>query len=530
MEVLYNAQIHTMNPGQPTVSAVVIANNQIKTLGGEEMLTLFPNARRKDMEGRFILPGFVDSHIHLQQYALQKRKIDCETNQKESIINLVFEMAKKTPPGTWILGHGWNQNDWGGEWPSAAELDKAAPNHPVYLTAKSLHAGWVNSQAMRLAGITQNSPDPKGGVILRFSNGHPKGILLEKAMDMVNLVIPVPAPEELAKIFKDVIPELWKLGLTSIHNFDKENSFRALQILHQNNELDIRVLQALSYETMEEDLARGLHTGMGNDTLRIGPLKLFSDGALGPHTGAMIDPYVNEPENYGLLQLTGEDIVAIGRITSQAGISLAIHAIGDRANREVLNGLHELRSFERERNLPPLRHRIEHVQVIHPDDINRLGNLDVMASMQPLHAISDMEMAERSWGDRSKFAYAWKSLLEEGATLLFGSDAPVDIPNPFEGIHAAITRRRRDGSPSVEGWQPSQRISTKQAIQAYTTKPAHAAGMEDRLGILAPGFYADLIVLEFDPFHCDPAILLDASPTATMANGRWVWQEGQVSN
>jgi predicted amidohydrolase YtcJ len=259
--------------------------------------------------------------------------------------------------------------------------------------------------------------------------------------------------------------------------------------------------------------------------LRIGNIKAFMDGALGPHTAAMFQPYIGEGENRGILNMDGEELFEHGRKAAQVGLGMTVHAIGDRANHEVLDAYEQLRQYESEHHLPHLRHRIEHVQVIHPDDAARLGKLNVIASMQPIHATSDMLMADAFWGpERSRLAYAPKTQLDFGARLALGSDAPVETPNPFVGLHAAVTRRRADGSPSAEGWYPEQRLTLAQAWEGYTLGPAYAAYMEDRLGRLAPNHLADLIALEKDPFECDTNDLLALESSATMVNGEWVWQ------
>jgi predicted amidohydrolase YtcJ len=245
----------------------------------------------------------------------------------------------------------------------------------------------------------------------------------------------------------------------------------------------------------------------------------------------MFQPYLNEPSNRGMLFLDGEQIYDYGQQAAVGGLSLAVHAIGDRANDEVLNAIARLREYERktaseagEYRGAPLRHRIEHVQVLHPKDVSRLADLGVVASMQPFHVISDMQMADRFWGERASLSYAWKAQLESGATLAFGSDAPVDSPNPFWGLYAAVTRRRFDGYPGPQGWYPEQCLSLGQALKAYTTGAAYAAGLEDRLGNRAPGFLADLLVLNDDPFTCEAEQLRYLQPMATMIGGEWVFQ------
>ncbi len=238
----------------------------------------------------------------------------------------------------------------------------------------------------------------------------------------------------------------------------------------------------------------------------------------------MFESYVDESQNRGILILDNEQVYEYGRLAAESGLSLAVHAIGDRAVHEVLEGFTRLRSYERKCGLPALRHRIEHVQTIHPEDAGRLADLEVIASMQPIHAPSDMVIADRLLGERAAFSYAWRTQVQHGARLAFGSDAPVEIPNPFQGLHAAVTRRRVDGSPGPEGWFPEQRLTVREAIEGFTLGPAFAAGMENRLGRLSAGFLADLTVVETDPFTCDPADLYSIQPTATMVGGEWVWQ------
>jgi hypothetical protein len=320
---------------------------------------------------------------------------------------------------------------------------------------------------------------------------------------------------------------LWQIGLTGAHDFDRRLCFAALQVLHERGELSLRITKSLPLEDLEHAIALGLRTGFGDDLLRIGSIKAFADGALGPRTAAMLQPYEGEPDNRGMLLLDAEELFEHGRSAVQNGLSLAVHAIGDRANHEVLNALTQLRAVERQLSpeRPALRHRIEHVQIIHPDDAGRLVQAGIIASMQPIHATSDYLMADRYWGERSASAYAWRTMLEHDTPLAFGSDAPVESPNPFWGLHAAVTRQRPDGSPGTQGWYPEQRLSVIEALQGFTTGAAYAAGMEDRLGMLASGFLADLLVLDTDPFTSQPEALMDIRPLGTMVEGQWVYRK-----
>ena len=528
MKLLYNANIHTLDSKYPSASAILIAGGRIIAVGDRDKLESLAHGKleKQDMKGKTILPGLTDAHIHLQFYSLGLAKVDCETKTKEECLNRVAERARNSKHGEWVLGHGWNQNEWsvGGEWPTASELDAIAPNNPVYLTAKSLHAAWANTAALNLANITADSPNPKDGAIQRDAKGQATGILLETAMGLVGGVVPEPTINDIEQAIQKAQPILWKMGITGVHDFDRRDSFMALQSLRARSKLKLRVNKNIPVESVEQANALGLRTGFGDEWLWIGSVKAFMDGALGPHTAAMFQPYENEPENKGILNMDGEELFEHCRKAADVGLSMTVHAIGDRANHEVLNAYEQLRKYETEKGLPHLRHRIEHVQIIHPDDAPRLAKLNVIASMQPIHATSDMFAADRFWGERSKFSYAWRTQLNHGAPIAFGSDAPVESPNPFWGLHAAVTRQRADGSPSAEGWYPEQKLTLAEALSAYTLGAAYAANAEDRLGKLAENYLADLIVLDEDPFKIDPENLLSLNAAATMINGEWVLQ------
>jgi predicted amidohydrolase YtcJ len=524
MKLIHNVRAYTFDPTCPSVSVIGIEAGRIVAAGGAELLSKHKQAEHEDMGGRIVIPGLIDAHIHLQEYALSKQVVDCELESKSEILHRVTERARETPPAEWIRGHGWNQNTWGGEWPTVAELDAVAPDNPVYLTSKSLHSAWVNSAALKMAGISSSSQEPANGRILRDGHGNPSGVVFEEAVKLIEAAIPEPTPEALAKTFQHTIPELLSMGLTGVHDFDKRTCFQALQLLRGNGDLQLRVVKSIPLELLSHAVELGLRTGFGDDFLQIGSVKFFSDGALGPHTGAMFEPYVDEPQNRGILILDGERLFDYGCQAVNHGLSLAVHAIGDRAVHETLNGFARLRDYERKQRLPMYRHRMEHVQTIRPEDATRLAELDIIASMQPIHCPSDMFMADRLLGLRAKFSYAWRTLLERGTRLAFGSDAPVENPNPFHGLHAAVTRCRADGSPGSEGWFPEQRITVKSALEGFTLGPAYAAGMEDRLGRLTPGFLADMIVLETDPFKSDHGDLYNIRPVATMVGGLWVWK------
>jgi hypothetical protein len=527
MLILFNGRIVTNDPAVPRAGALAIDHGKVIATGSEDkILAAFGDrSEKEDLHGLTVWPGLTDAHIHLDLYAAGLAMVDCEVDHRAEVLRRIAERARATPPGEWIRGHGWNQNLWPEGFGSAADLDAVAPNHPVYLTAKSLHASWANSAALRLAGVTSATPNPANGQILRDPHGLPSGILLEDAMALVENVIPPMTAEQLTHPLRQAQPNLWKFGLTGVHDFSQTTCFSALQILDLSGELRLRVVKSIPLPHLSEAARLGLRSGYGSAFLRIGSVKLFSDGALGPHTAAMLQPYEDDPTNHGLLFLDHEQILEYGQTASQAGLSMAIHAIGDRANHETLLAYTQLRQFEAAQSLSHPRHRIEHVQCTHPADLKRLADLDIIASVQPIHATSDMDMADRYWGQRCNGAYPFHSLLSAGTHIAFGSDAPVESPNPFLGIHAAVTRRRPNGYPNADGWHPEQRISLEQALAGYTSGPAFAAGLENSLGRLAPGYAADLIVLSVDPESIPPQDLYTIQPLATMVAGQWVWRQ-----
>jgi predicted amidohydrolase YtcJ len=526
MHILYHANIITQDPTNPQVTALAIDQGKIIAVGSSEQLLAECSAKdlKTDLGGKTVWPGLTDSHLHLENYARALQYIDCETDSKEECLLRVAERARTQPEGTWILGHGWNQNVWEAGYGTASDLDKAAPNHPVYLTTKSLHAAWANSRALELAHITPSSPDPKDGVIQRDNDGKLTGILFESAMEIVPQVIPASSPEALVDAIDAAQHALWKLGLTGVHDYDPKTCFVALETLDLHGRLRLRVVKGIPLDLLPHAIGLGLHTGFGSNYLRMGSVKLFADGALGPQTAAMLQPYEGSMDNIGSLFLDREQVFETGQQAVENGISVAIHAIGDHANHEILAGYAQLRQYEKMRHLPHLRHRIEHVQLLHHDDLNGLAKLDIIASVQPIHATSDMHIADRYWGKRAENAYAFRTILNSGAHLTFGSDAPVESPNPFLGIHAAVTRRRTDGTPGQDGWYPQQRLTLQEALDGYTTGPAFAAGCEDHWGRLVPGFVADLIVLSQDPYKIEAQDLFQLKPEATMVAGEWVFQ------
>ena len=526
--VLTNGQIHTMDPERPRVSAVAIRGNEIIAAGDDDEMKalLMPEGEWIDLGGRAVTPGLVDAHVHFQWYALNLQRIDLfEVPSLDEALRRVQAAAEEMDRGGWLQGRGWTQDVWPSRaFPTAADLDRVAPDVPVYLIHKSGHAAWANSRALKLAGVTAGTPDPDGGQIQRDEQGRPSGVLFETAMNLVSEQIPEPTVAEVADAMRAAQEQCWQLGLTGIHDFDGRTSFQALQTLHRDSELGLRVVKNVPAYLLEHAVGLGLRSGLGDDWLRIGGVKIFADGALGPRTAYMIEPYEGEPDNRGIAVTDKEEMMAIADEASANGLSLTIHAIGDRANHDVLDVYEAVRDAERAEGRPPLRHRIEHVQVIHPADKDRLAELDVIASMQPSHATADMEMADRYWGERARYSYAWRTMLESGATLVFGSDAPIESIAPLPGLYAAVARRRPDGAPGPEGWYPEQCLTLAEAVHAFTRAAAITSGQEARQGSITPGRLADLTIFDRGIFSAPAEALLKTEIAGTIVGGAFKYR------
>ena len=525
--ILYNGTIYTLDQKQPQASALAIVHGRIFAVGSDdEILALAGgNTIRENLNGAAVYPGFTDAHLHWQWTARTLQEVAIfEIASKELALERVAERAKITPAGQWITGSGWTQELWDGkQFPTAQDLDGVAPDHPVYLRAKSGHAGWANSAALRVAGIDGDTPDPTGGQIGHDANGEPIGILFETAMQLVAQHVPENTLETIADNMEKAQAKALASGLTGFHDFDGPDCLRALQIVRGRGNLHLRALKNVNDYWIEHAYGLGIRWGFGDNWIRIGGLKVFADGALGPRTAHMVDPYEGEPDNYGVVVKDKEEILELVQKATAVGLPSTVHAIGDMAVHNVLDVYAEVRQYEAEHNIPRSnrRHRIEHVQIVHPDDINRLAKLDIVASMQPIHATSDYEMADAYWGKRSNLAYNPRVQLDQGVVVAFGSDSPVDPFDPLKGIYAAVTRRRPDGSPGEDGWYPEARVSVDEALHGWTIGPAYAAGMENDLGRLSPGYLADLVVLDRDLYRIHPNEILEAQVKGTMVEGQW---------
>ncbi|MBT8132264.1 MAG: amidohydrolase [Gammaproteobacteria bacterium] len=475
--------------------------------------------KRIDGAGATLLPGLIDAHGHVLSYGQAVSRVDLvNTRSRAEAVERVATFVEKNPDDPWILGRGWNQELWQNtSFPVAADLDSIADARPVWMGRIDGHAAWANSAALAAANISRLTPDPDGGRILRDNDGNPTGVFIDTAMDLVEKHIPPPTTQQNRRALIVALTRLASLGLTGVHDAGIDlNTAKLYRELDDEKQLPIRVYAMLAEEVYADFGAPLVDNGSGY--LAIQSVKAYLDGALGSRGAAMIRPYSDEPDNAGLLFKTERQFRKLVRATSRKGFQLNVHAIGDKANRVALNG------FSIKGVNSDLRHRIEHAQVIRPDDIPRFAELGIIASMQPTHATSDKNMAEdRIGAGRMSGAYAWRRLLDSGAVLAAGSDFPVEPAEPLFGIHAAVTRQDRDNQPP-DGWYPQQALTRGEALRVFTLDAAYAARQEKHLGSLEPGKRADFVLLAEDIFTIPASEIWNVKVRETWVNGICIYR------
>ncbi|PKW17731.1 amidohydrolase [Saccharopolyspora spinosa] len=485
-------------------------------------------AERIDGRGRVLIPGLHDAHGHFGQLGANVSQLNLAgTKSLQEAMQALKIFAAQHPERQWILGRGWNDVIWGlGRLPSAADLDAVVPDRPVWLVRVDEHAGVANSAALRQVGVTRDTQTPPGGEIVRGPDGTPTGAFVDAAQGLVEQHLPKPTVENIKQNFLAAQRKLNEVGLTSVS--DAGTSAAELAVLHQlanSGELTIRTNSFLTYDAFHELGTKARTDSAANDMLRVRTVKLYIDGALGSHGAAMLQPYADDPGNSGLPQLDTAELK--NRVTQvmRAGFQVATHAIGDAGNRMVLDAYEAVMAEVG----GGMRHRIEHAQVLAVEDIPRLRARGIIASMQPVHATDDMNMAEKRVGHgRIAGAYAWRTMLDQGITIASGSDFPVSSENPFDGLHAAVTRTDRDGQP-VGGWYPEQSMSPEEALRSFTLDAAFAAHQERVLGGLEPGKWADFVILDQDPLDPPPGRARWQTKTLqTWVGGRRVGEYGAL--
>jgi len=527
--VFFGGPIHSLAgpAGDSLVEALGVWGGAIAAVGArsevEQALTTGDGRRPRpvDLRGATLLPGFVDCHTHIGSFGLRLSLVDLDgVTSLEEACEMVRRAAQALPRGRWVRGGGFNKNLWPGRcFPTRSDLDRVAPDNPVALSSKDGHTLWLNSEGLRLAGVNRDTADPPGGEIERNASGEPTGILKETATELGYKVVDQPSPEEYAGCLERAAAEAAARGLVGVHDMEGRESFKALQALRAAGRLGLRVWIYLPEEFLGHLEAVGLQCGFGDPYLRVAGVKAFLDGALGSQTADMLAPYEGSGGR-GLATMTAEAFSALVGRAAAARLPVAVHAIGDRANRKAIDAFEEHLEVSRAGGL---RHRIEHVQLLDPADVPRLGRLGLVASMQPTHAPSDRDMAEAYWGARCATGYAWRSVAAGGAVLAFGSDVPVENLDPLRGIYAAVTRRN-PADPDRAPWYPEEAVSPLEAVRAYTAGAAWAVGAERERGTLEPGKAADLVVLADDILSPggDPGVILRTRVEATVVGGRLV--------
>ncbi len=511
-----NARFRTMNPACPLAEAVAVRDGRVigaGDLGPVKHLIGGPH-REVDLDGRTVMPAFTDAHIHLASYCLRRSEVDLAgTASTHDATQLIAEKSAQLPPGSWVRGGGWDKNRWpGAGFPSAAEIDRVCPDRPVAVSSKDGHALWVNSLALEVAGIGPDSPQPEGGEII-MDQGAPTGVLLERAMELVYRVVPAPDAREVRQAIIEGQRSLHALGITAVHVPEGSLTLSVLRDLYGEEQLMLRVLMMIPAASAESAVQLGLGSGFGDDMLRLGPIKIFADGALGSQTAHMLSPYETRPDSWGIEVTTAAEMVQLVPALAADGFASAVHAIGDAATRAALD------AFAAARTMPWL-HRVEHAQLVSPDDLDRFARLKVTASMQPCHLLSDWDLIDMHWGSRGRTAFPFATLWRQGVNLAFGSDAPVEPVEPLSGLYAAVKRPCVPGAPE-RAWYPQERLEVSDAVRAYTLGPAVAEPGGPNRGMLKEGMWADMIVLADDIFQ-QPDSISDTRVMATYMAGEVV--------
>jgi predicted amidohydrolase YtcJ len=507
--------------------ALAIRNGKVLDRGSADALMVaYPYSRRLDGERRTLLPGLIDAHAHVM--GLGDGLLNVNVMGLESLDSTLEELASyasRYPELTWIRGRGWNQVIWSRDFPTASDLDAVVDDRPVYLTRVDGHAAWVNSEALRIAGINRDTPDPVGGAILKDADGEPNGILIDRAMYLVSQHIPPPNEDEQRLALVTALDEIRSVGLTGVHDAGTSVAgFRLMKEFADAGELTTRIYGMISGagDVFDRLAADGPVIGYARDLLHLRSVKIYSDGALGSRGAALIEDYSDDRGNRGLIFSTEEEFTEMILKVASAGFQAGVHAIGDRGNRVVLNAFENVRDSLGDQGL---RHRIEHAQVVSPTDIPRFRELGIIASMQPVHATSDMNMAGDRLGLRRILgAYAWRTFLDEGVVVAAGSDFPVELTNPFHGLYSAVTRMDQAGRPPG-GWYANQALSREEALYAFTMAAAWAGHMEDVVGSLEPGKWADFILIDRDYFEIPESEIWQIQVLETWVAGETVYRK-----
>ena len=541
--IYHNARIYGFDPNRPATEppaqAMAVADGRIVGLGSLTDIRALAGATLAepiDLKGATVVPGLNDAHTHLLWWAKSLQKINLVgVDRLEEIISRVRTRAAITPSGVWLTGLGWDKNLWGTTFPTRADLDRAAPDHPVALTSKDGHLLWINSLALQRCGIGSDVADPAGGEIERDAQGQPTGIFKETALALIYPHLEQPDPAGDLAALKTALPRIQRAGLTGLHTVEGSEGLAALQRLREGGGLGLRTTVLPYNHAATKLIGLGFRQGFGDEMLKLGQIKFFLDGTLGSQTAAMFEPFLSQEDdhqdgceeaNRGILRINEDDFMTQARQCIEGGFAVAIHVIGDRAARLGLDVIERVMASVGPNVLPPgARNRLEHVQLLKAADLTRLAANGIIASVQPTHATTDRDTAERYWGlprlQESGRGYAYGSLLRSGAHLALGSDAPIEPIEPLPGIYAAVARKRPgDDQPA---WLPAERLTIREALAGFSRGGAYAAGDEGWRGHLAPGYAADFTALGQDILVLGEAHILDTPVVATVVAGEPVF-------
>ncbi len=526
-----NARIYTVDDARPVAAAMAVRDGKVLFTGSlrEAMALRGPATRVVDLGGRTVIPGMVDAHAHLLGLGQSLRNVSLVGSKSyDEVIARVVAAAKGQPGGKWIIGRGWDQNQWGDtRFPTHEALSRALPDNPVYLVRVDGHAGLANAAAMKAAGVTAASQDPSGGKVMRAASGEPTGLFIDNAKGLLERAIPEPTREDTRQAIRAAIAESHRYGLVGLHDAgESRGTIDLMEAMAKAGEIPFRLYVMIGDDSaaVTHYLARGPQSGLYDNHLWIRAIKLYADGALGSRGAALLEPYTDDPNNNGLLLSAPAHIQDVARRALRAGFQVATHAIGDRGNRVVLD------AYDAALKAVPTadhRFRVEHAQILNHDDIPRFAELGVIPSMQAVHQTSDMYWAgSRLGAGRLLGAYAWRSLLETGVVVPNGSDFPVEAVNPLLSFHSAVSRQDAANWPSG-GWYPEQRMSRFEALESMTIWPAYAGFQERIMGSLTPGKLADFVVLDRDIMTVPESDILNTAVLATYIGGKAVYERAK---
>jgi predicted amidohydrolase YtcJ len=529
--ILRNARVWTGDDRQPTAQAVAVVGDEVVRVGSDREIDSLTGAGTvvRDLAGKLVLPGFNDSHVHFTSGGRNLLSVKLrDASSPEEFAKRIGDYARTLPKGEWILGGDWDHERWpGAPLPTRQWIDPVTPDNPVLVNRLDGHMSLANSLALKLAGVTRNTRDPEGGAVVRDASGEPTGVLKDAAAGFVDRIIPSPSAQQLRKAIQAALAEARSNGITSVQDMASPAEFAAYQALEASGDLTVRISCRTPITEYRQLADPGIRAGFGDCWLQLGVLKGFADGSLGSTTALFFSPYNDAPGTTGLPapeMFPEGNMQKLVAAADAAHLQVTVHAIGDKANNVILNIYEEV---ERENQNWDRRFRIEHAQHLLASDIPRFAKLGVVAAMQPYHLIDDGRWAEKRIGkERCKTTYAFRSLLDTGAKVAFGSDWPVAPLSPVLGIYSAVTRRTLD-EKNPDGWIPEQKISVAEAVKAYTWTSAYAEFAEDTKGTITPGKLADFVVLSADIFNMPPEKIEKAEVVCTIVGGRIVYEKNR---